>query len=44
MEKSCERRAGDAFPRSRRAVVSVKDNVAKALAPLGWVLVEMKAK
>ncbi|RIK27448.1 MAG: type III-A CRISPR-associated RAMP protein Csm5 [Chloroflexi bacterium] len=37
------RKRGDAFPRSRRAVVSVKDNVAKALAPLGWVVVEMKA-
>lgn len=36
------RKAGDAFPRSRRGVVSVKDKVAKALAPLGWVLVEMK--
>lgn len=36
------RKRGDAFPRSRRAVVMVKDNVAKALAPLGWVVLEMK--
>ncbi len=42
--KSPARKRGDAFPRSRRAVMSVKDNVPKALAPLGWVVVEMKQK
>lgn len=36
------RKPGDAFPRSRRAVMVVKDNVARPAAPFGWVLVEMK--
>lgn len=34
-------RQGDEFPRSRRAVMSVKEGVSVARAPLGWVLVEL---
>jgi CRISPR-associated protein Csm5 len=37
------RRAGDPFPRSKRAAMAVKDGVARPAAPLGWVLVELKA-
>lgn len=35
------RRPGDPFPRSKRAAMMVKDRVATAAAPFGWVLVEM---
>lgn len=38
------RKAGDPFPRSRRAAMSMKDDVAKPAAPLGWVLVGLKAR
>jgi len=41
---SPKRKPGDPFPRSRRAVVNVKDGVTQAVAPLGWVLVEVKAQ
>jgi len=36
------RRAGDPFPRSKRAVVQVKNGAAQPAAPFGWVLVELK--
>jgi CRISPR-associated protein Csm5 len=36
------RKAGDAFPRSKRAVMNLKE--AKPYAPLGWVIMTMKAK
>jgi CRISPR-associated protein Csm5 len=38
------RKPGDPFPRSKRAVMSVKAGVAKPVAPLGWVLVELRAQ
>lgn len=40
--KSPPRKAGDPFPRSKRAAMSLRDGVARAVAPLGWVLLEMK--
>lgn len=36
------RKAGDPFPRSKRAAMMVKEGVAKPAAPLGWVLVGLK--
>lgn len=36
------RKPGDPFPRSRRAVMSARED--KPVAPLGWVLVEVKAE
>lgn len=38
------RKPGDPFPRSRRATMTVKEGVAKPVAPLGWVLVELKER
>ncbi|MFZ5819558.1 MAG: type III-A CRISPR-associated RAMP protein Csm5 [Chloroflexota bacterium] len=35
------RKAGDPFPRSKRAAMLVRDGVAQAVAPFGWVLLEM---
>jgi CRISPR-associated protein Csm5 len=35
------RRPGDPFPRSKRAAMVVKERVATAAAPFGWVLVEL---
>ena len=40
--KSPPRNPGDAFPRSKRAVMVIKDGVPKPAAPFGWVLVERK--
>lgn len=42
VQGSPPRKPGDPFPRSKRAVMAVKEGVAKPAAPLGWVLVEMK--
>jgi len=43
--RNSRREPGDAFPRSKRAAMSVKQGVAKPVAPFGWVLVELeKAK
>jgi len=36
------RKIGDAFPRSKRAAMTVKKGVAQAVAPFGWALLEMK--
>ena len=36
------RQAGDAFPRSKRAAMLMKDGVAQAIAPFGWVLMEIE--
>lgn len=36
------RKAGDPFPRSKRAVMRVKDGSETPVAPLGWVLIELK--
>lgn len=44
MNRGSRREAGDAFPRSRRSVMSVKDGAASPLAPFGWVLVEIKER
>lgn len=38
------RKPGDAFPRSKRAAMQVKNGVASAAAPFGWVLLEMTAR
>lgn len=38
------RSAGDAFPKSRRAITQGPIEEAQAAAPLGWVLVEMKKR
>lgn len=35
------RKVGDAFPRSKRAAMTVKNRVAQAVAPFGWVLLEL---
>lgn len=35
------RKIGDAFPRSKRAAMTVKNKVAQAVAPFGWVLLEL---
>jgi CRISPR-associated protein Csm5 len=35
------RHPGDPFPRSRRAAMTIKDGRPRAVAPFGWVLVEM---
>jgi len=35
------RRAGDPFPRSKRAAMKVVEGRASAVAPLGWVLLEL---
>ena len=35
------RKAGDAFPRSKRAAMVSKDGVTRAAAPFGWVLAEL---
>jgi CRISPR-associated protein Csm5 len=39
---SPRRKIGDAFPRSKRAAMRVKEGVAVATAPFGWVLLEME--
>ncbi|MEW5827992.1 MAG: type III-A CRISPR-associated RAMP protein Csm5 [Chloroflexota bacterium] len=36
------RKPGDAFPRSKRAAMRVKDGVARAVAPFGWVLLTLE--
>jgi CRISPR-associated protein Csm5 len=36
------RHPGDAFPRSKRAAMVVKDRVAHAAAPFGWALLELR--
>ena len=36
------RKAGDPFPRSKRAVMAVKQGVARAVAPMGWGFVGLK--
>ena len=38
------RRVGDPFPRSKRAAMVVKDNVARPAAPFGWVVMEMNPR
>lgn len=38
------RKPGDPFPRSRRAAMLVKDNIARPAAPFGWVLMELEKK
>jgi CRISPR-associated protein Csm5 len=38
------RRTGDPFPRSKRAVMVVKDQVLRAARPFGWVLIELEEK
>jgi len=38
------RKAGDDFPRSKRAAMVLKDKVASAVAPFGWVLLELVPK
>lgn len=38
------RKTGDPFPRSKRAVMDVKKGVPLALAPFGWVFLEVKPK
>lgn len=40
--KQSTRQPGDPFPRSRRAAMTIKDGRPRAVAPFGWVLVEMK--
>jgi CRISPR-associated protein Csm5 len=35
------RKTGDAFPRSKRAAMLIKDDVPEAVAPFGWVLMEL---
>lgn len=35
------RKIGDAFPRSKRAAMTVKNKVAQAAAPFGWALLEL---
>ncbi|MCX7839789.1 MAG: type III-A CRISPR-associated RAMP protein Csm5 [Anaerolineae bacterium] len=41
---SPKRKPGDPFPRSRRVVMGDKNGVEKPVAPLGWVLLEVKAQ
>lgn len=38
------RKTGDAFPRSKRAAMLVKDGAAVAAAPFGWVLITLEQK
>ena len=38
------RKPGDAFPRSKRAAMIVKDKVSIAAAPFGWALIELEKK
>lgn len=38
------RKPGDAFPRSKRAAMIVKQGVARPVAPFGWVLLELTQK
>jgi CRISPR-associated protein Csm5 len=38
------RKIGDPFPRSKRAVMVVKDGIARPAAPFGWVLIELNRK
>jgi CRISPR-associated protein Csm5 len=40
--ESPPRKVGDAFPRSKRAAMVVKQGVAQAVAPFGWALLEIK--
>jgi CRISPR-associated protein Csm5 len=40
--RNSHREPGDAFPRSKRAAMSVKQGVARPVAPFGWVLLEME--
>lgn len=42
--RSSRREAGDPFPRSRRAAMSVKQGIAAPIAPFGWVLLELKKR
>lgn len=36
------RKAGDDFPRSKRAAIVIKDGIARPVAPFGWMLVELR--
>jgi len=38
------REPGEPFPRSKRAAVSIKNGVAKPVAPFGWMLLTMEKK
>ncbi|MDX9992705.1 MAG: type III-A CRISPR-associated RAMP protein Csm5 [Anaerolineales bacterium] len=40
--RNSRREPGDAFPRSKRAAMSVKQGVSRPLAPFGWVLLELR--
>jgi len=40
--RTSHREAGDAFPRSKRAAMQVKQGTARAAAPFGWVLIELE--
>lgn len=40
--KKSTRQPGDPFPRSRRAAMALKEGRPRAVAPFGWVLVELK--
>jgi CRISPR-associated protein Csm5 len=42
--RNSHREVGDAFPRSKRAAMSVKAGVSRPVAPFGWVLLEMAMK
>ena len=39
--RSSRREPGDAFPRSKRAAMIVRQGVARPAAPFGWVLIEL---
>jgi len=38
------RKSGDAFPRSKRAVMMIKNGIPQAIAPFGWVLMEISTE
>jgi CRISPR-associated protein Csm5 len=40
--RNSRREPGDPFPRSKRAAMSVKQGVARPVAPFGWVLMELE--
>ena len=40
--RASRREAGDAFPRSKRAAMVVRQGVSRAAAPFGWVLMELE--
>ncbi len=41
--KRSTRQPGDPFPKSRRVAMAIKDGRPQAVAPFGWVLVEVKS-